>query len=90
MRGYGAVETVDHTEVNLPDAVKQSHPQGIDVLIDLASDADGFTTLAWPTPWPADASSPRRSRASPSSRRAPRQDGGWRARPSLPSEYGTC
>jgi NADPH:quinone reductase-like Zn-dependent oxidoreductase len=46
MRGYGAAETVDHTQVSLPDAVKRSHPQGIDVLIDVASDADGFATLA--------------------------------------------
>ncbi len=46
MCGSGAVETVDHTEVNLPDTVKQSHPLGIDVLIGLASDADGFATLA--------------------------------------------
>jgi NADPH:quinone reductase len=46
MRGYGAAETVDHTEVSLPDAVRQAHPGGIDVLIDLVSDAEGFATLA--------------------------------------------
>jgi NADPH2:quinone reductase len=46
MRGYGAAETVDHTEVSLPDAVQQAHPDGIDVLIDLVSDADGFAALA--------------------------------------------
>jgi NADPH2:quinone reductase len=46
MRGYGVAETVDHTEVSVPDAVRQNHPQGIDVLIDLASDADGFAALA--------------------------------------------
>jgi NADPH2:quinone reductase len=46
MRGYGAAETVDHTEVALPDALRQAHPDGIDVLVDLVSDADGFAALA--------------------------------------------
>jgi NADPH:quinone reductase len=45
MRGYGAAETVDHTQVSLPDAVQQAHPDGIDVLIDLVSDADSFAAL---------------------------------------------
>ena len=46
MRGYGATETVDHTQVSLPDAVTLAHPGGIDVLIDLVSDAEAFATLA--------------------------------------------
>jgi NADPH2:quinone reductase len=46
MRGYGATETVDHTEVSVPDAVRQAHPDGIDALIDLVSDAEGFAALA--------------------------------------------
>src|SRR5579862_7149500 len=46
MRGYGAAETVDHTAVSLPDAVRQAHPEGIDALIDVVSDADGFAALA--------------------------------------------
>ena len=46
LRSYGAAETVDHTEVSLPDAVRQAHPGGIDVLIDLVSDAEGFAALA--------------------------------------------
>jgi NADPH:quinone reductase-like Zn-dependent oxidoreductase len=46
MRGYGAAETVDHTEVSLPDAVRRAHPGGLDVLIDLVSDAAGFAALA--------------------------------------------
>ncbi len=46
MRGYGAAETVDHTEVALPGTLRQAHPDGIDVLIDLVSDADGFAALA--------------------------------------------
>jgi NADPH:quinone reductase-like Zn-dependent oxidoreductase len=45
-RAYGAVETIDHTAVPLPDAVRKSHPDGIDVLIDLVSDAAGFAALA--------------------------------------------
>ena len=46
MRSYGAVEVVDHTAVSVSDAVQQTHPDGIDVLVDVASDADGFATLA--------------------------------------------
>ena len=46
MRKYGAVETVDRTVVSVPDAVQQTHPDGIDVLVDLASNVDGFATLA--------------------------------------------
>jgi hypothetical protein len=42
MRAYGTAETVDHTMVPLPDAVRQAHPGGIDVLVDLVSDADGL------------------------------------------------
>jgi NADPH2:quinone reductase len=46
MRSYGAVEMVDQTTVSVPDAVQQTHPDGIDLLVDVASDADGFATLA--------------------------------------------
>jgi NADPH:quinone reductase-like Zn-dependent oxidoreductase len=46
MRTYGAAETVDHTAVSVPDSVLHAHPDGIDVLVDLASDANGFATLA--------------------------------------------
>jgi NADPH:quinone reductase-like Zn-dependent oxidoreductase len=46
VRGYGAAETVDYAVVVLADAVRQTHPDGIDVLIDVASDADGFAGLA--------------------------------------------
>ena len=46
MRAYGATETIDHTAVPLLDAVRQAHPDGIDVLIDLVSDATGFASLA--------------------------------------------
>jgi NADPH:quinone reductase-like Zn-dependent oxidoreductase len=46
MRAYGAIETIDHTAVPLPDAVRQAHPDGIDALLDVVSDATGFATLA--------------------------------------------
>jgi NADPH:quinone reductase-like Zn-dependent oxidoreductase len=46
MRAYGATETIDHTKVSLPDAVRKAHPDGIDALLDLVSDANGFAALA--------------------------------------------
>ncbi len=46
MRAYGATETIDHTAVSLPDAVRREHPDGIDALLDLVSDATGFAALA--------------------------------------------
>ena len=46
MRSYGAIETIDHTQVSLPEAVRQAYPDGIDAVIDLVSDADGFAALA--------------------------------------------
>jgi NADPH2:quinone reductase len=46
MRSYGAAETVDHTASPLADAVRKAHPDGIDVLLDLVSDRDGFANLA--------------------------------------------
>ena len=46
IRAYGALETIDHTQVPLAGAVPQSHPDGIDALLDLVSDAVGFAALA--------------------------------------------
>ena len=46
MRAYGVIETIDHTQVPLPQAVGQAYPDGIDALIDLVSDATGFAALA--------------------------------------------
>src|SRR6202521_4960187 len=46
LRAYGAAETVDFTTGSVPDAVARTHPDGIDVLVDVASDADGFAALA--------------------------------------------
>jgi NADPH:quinone reductase len=46
MRSYGVIETVDHTTGPVPELVQRTHPDGIDVLVDLASDAEGFAALA--------------------------------------------
>jgi NADPH:quinone reductase-like Zn-dependent oxidoreductase len=46
MRSYGVAETIDHTTVSLGEAVRRSHRDGIDVLIDLVSDAGAFASLA--------------------------------------------
>jgi NADPH2:quinone reductase len=46
LHAYGAAETVDHTAGSVPDAVRRTHPDGIDVLVDLASDVHGFAALA--------------------------------------------
>lgn len=46
MRAYGAIETIDDRGVALADAVRQAHPDGIDVLIDIVEDAAGFAALA--------------------------------------------
>jgi NADPH:quinone reductase-like Zn-dependent oxidoreductase len=45
-RAYGVIETIDHTEASLVDAVRQTHAGGIDALLDLVSDANGFAALA--------------------------------------------
>jgi NADPH:quinone reductase len=46
MRDYGAMETVDRTATSVLDTVQRTHPDGVDVLIDVASDADDFASLA--------------------------------------------
>jgi NADPH:quinone reductase len=46
LRSYGAAEVIDYKAGSVPDALRQAHPDGIDVLIDVASDADGFAALA--------------------------------------------
>jgi NADPH:quinone reductase len=46
MKGYGAAETLDRAATPLVDAVARAHPDGIDVLIDLASDGQQFAALA--------------------------------------------
>jgi NADPH:quinone reductase len=46
VRSYGADETVDHTKVSLVEAVRAAHPDGVDALLDLISDADAFAANA--------------------------------------------
>lgn len=46
MRSYGAAETLDHNLHSVMRGVAAGHPDGIDVLIDVASDAEGFAELA--------------------------------------------
>jgi NADPH:quinone reductase-like Zn-dependent oxidoreductase len=46
MTGYGAAETIDRAAMPLPDAVARAHPDGIDALVDVASDAAQFAALA--------------------------------------------
>jgi NADPH2:quinone reductase len=46
MKEYGAAETIDHTAGTLHELVARTHPDGIDVLVDLASDANQFASLA--------------------------------------------
>jgi NADPH:quinone reductase len=41
MLDYGAAETVDHMQASVAEVVRRTHPDGIDVLIDVANDADG-------------------------------------------------
>ena len=36
MRSYGVTEIVDHTAAPLPEQVERAHPDGIDLLVDLA------------------------------------------------------
>ncbi|GAA3188375.1 MULTISPECIES: NADP-dependent oxidoreductase [Streptomyces] len=45
MLTLGAAEIVDHTAGPVADQVLATHPDGVDVLIDLVSDADGFTDM---------------------------------------------
>jgi NADPH2:quinone reductase len=46
VRGYGAAETIDYTTTSVIDAVGRAHPDGIDLLVDLANDAPEFAALA--------------------------------------------
>jgi NADPH:quinone reductase len=46
VRSYGVAETIDHTTDPLGETVRRDHPDGIDVLIDLVSDAASFASLA--------------------------------------------
>lgn len=46
VRGYGAAEAVDHTKVSLVEAVRAAHPDGVDALVDVISDAEAFAANA--------------------------------------------
>jgi NADPH:quinone reductase-like Zn-dependent oxidoreductase len=46
LREYGVAETLESRGAPLVDAVRHAHPDGIDVLMDLANEADGFSALA--------------------------------------------
>jgi NADPH2:quinone reductase len=46
LRGYGAADTIDHTAVSVTAAVHEAYPEGLDVLLDVASDGPAFVTLA--------------------------------------------
>ena len=46
MRSYGADEMIDYSAMSVTDTVRRADPDGIDVLIDVASDADEFAALS--------------------------------------------
>jgi NADPH2:quinone reductase len=46
IRSYGVKETILRSEASVKDAVRQSHPDGVDVLIDLVSDGKAFASHA--------------------------------------------
>jgi NADPH:quinone reductase len=46
VRSYGAAETIDDPTVSVSETVRRAHRDGIDVLIDLVSDAESFSSLA--------------------------------------------
>lgn len=46
MRSYGVSETILRSKVSVTEEVRRSHPDGVDVLIDLVSDAKAFASMA--------------------------------------------
>jgi NADPH2:quinone reductase len=46
VRSYGVAETIDDTTLPVGETVRRAHRDGIDVLIDLVSDAERFSSLA--------------------------------------------
>lgn len=46
MRSYGVKETIVRPQVPVKEALSESHPDGVDVLIDLVSDAKAFASNA--------------------------------------------
>jgi NADPH:quinone reductase len=46
VRSYGVAQMIDHTTAPVGETVRRAHRDGIDVLIDLVSDAESFSSLA--------------------------------------------
>jgi NADPH2:quinone reductase len=46
VRSYGVDQTIDDTTVPVGETVRRAHGEGVDVLIDLVSDAESFSSLA--------------------------------------------
>ncbi len=46
LRELGAAETIDYTQQKIAAAVGERHPDGVNALIDLVNQADGFAPLA--------------------------------------------
>jgi NADPH:quinone reductase len=46
VRSYGVQETIVRSERSVTKAVRETHPDGVDVLIDLVSDATAFASIA--------------------------------------------
>jgi NADPH:quinone reductase-like Zn-dependent oxidoreductase len=46
MRSYGATQAVIRSTDSVAEAVRRTHPDGVDVLIDLVSDAKAFAAIA--------------------------------------------
>lgn len=45
MRSYGVEETIIRSQESVGEAVRRSHPNGVDALIDLVSDATAFASM---------------------------------------------
>jgi NADPH2:quinone reductase len=46
LRELGAAETIDYTHQDIAAAVRERHPEGVNALIDLVNQADGFAPFA--------------------------------------------
>jgi NADPH2:quinone reductase len=46
LRELGAAETIDYAHENIAATVRKRHPDGVNALIDLVNQADGFASLA--------------------------------------------
>lgn len=45
MRSYGVQETIVRSQQSVREAVRRSHPEGVDALVDLVSDATAFASM---------------------------------------------